>query len=79
MLSCREGRATGALSFQWRETLHPNRIGGFPQRVLRSTPRRFFAQNEIIVINNKSMYLDMLIRGIDARGNPILVVNKRYK
>ena len=38
-----------------------------------------FAQNEIIVINIRSMYLDILIRGIDARGNPILVVNKRYK
>ena len=39
----------------------------------------FFAQNEIIMINNRSMYLDVLLRGIDARGNPILVVNKRYK
>jgi len=27
------------------------------------------------MINNKSMYLDMLLRGIDARGNHILVVN----
>ena len=38
-----------------------------------------FAQNEIIMITNKSMYLEVILRGIDARGNPILVLNKRYK
>ena len=37
----------------------------------------FFAQNEIM-INNKSMYLEVLSRGIDARGKPIFVVNKGY-
>ena len=39
----------------------------------------FFAQNEIIMINNRSMYLHIISRGIDARGKPILVLNKRYK
>jgi hypothetical protein len=39
----------------------------------------FFSQNEIIMVNNRSMYLDVLLRGIDVRGNPILVVSKRNK
>jgi len=37
-----------------------------------------FAENEIM-INNRSMYLEVLLRAIDARGNHILVVNKRRK
>jgi len=37
----------------------------------------FFAQNEIM-INNRSMYLDVISRGINAGCKPILVLNKRY-
>ena len=38
-----------------------------------------FAQNEIIMINNKIMYLEVILRVIDPRGNPISLLNKGYK
>jgi hypothetical protein len=42
-------------------------------------PIDVFAQNEIIMIYNKSMYMEVILRGTDPRGNPILVLSERYK
>ena len=38
-----------------------------------------FVQTEIIMINNKTVYVEVILRGINPRGNPILVLNKGYK
>jgi hypothetical protein len=37
----------------------------------------FFCENEVIQINRGYMYLEIMHQGVDPKGDPVLIVNKK--
>ena len=37
----------------------------------------FFRENEVIQVNNGTIYLEIMFQGLDPNGDPVIVVNKK--